>query len=287
METVLGSAKGRVIISPERPTVLIGERINPTGRKRLAAALKSNDLSLVKKEALAQVEAGADVLDINVGVKGIDEVDLLPRAVLLVMETVDVPVAIDTSDAQALARALEAYRELAPEGKPLVNSVNGEERRLAEVLPLVKEHGAAVIGLCMGDEGVPSTVEQRVEIAQKIVEQAEALGIPRAEVIVDCLAMTVAADNSAGRVTLETIHRVQEELGVNMTLGTSNASFGLPERQTIDQAFLAMAIQAGVNCPIVDVAKVRAAVLATDLLLGRDDYAERYIRAYRERARDR
>ncbi|TKJ31763.1 MAG: pterin-binding protein [Chloroflexi bacterium B3_Chlor] len=287
METVLRSAKGTVIIGPERPTVLIGERINPTGRKRLAAALKSNDLSLVRKEAIAQVRAGADVLDINVGVKGIDEVDLLSGAVRLVMEKVDVPLAIDTADVHALARALEVYRDLAPQGKPLVNSVNGEEKRLAEVLPLVKEHGAAVIGLCMGDEGVPSTVEKRVKIARKIVEQAEALDIPPTDVVIDCLAMAVAADQMAGRVTLETIHRVQEELGVNMTLGTSNASFGLPERQTIDQAFLAMAIQAGVNCPIVDVAKVRAAVLATDLLLGRDDYAERYIQAYRERARDR
>ncbi|HAL61228.1 MAG TPA: pterin-binding protein [Chloroflexi bacterium] len=287
METVLRSAKATVIISPERPTVLIGERINPTGKRRLAAALQSGDLSLVKEEAVAQVEAGADVLDVNVGAAGVDEVDLLPKAVRLVIETVDVPVAIDTSNLQALAEALDVYRELAPEGKPLVNSVNGEEERLAQVLPLVKEHRAAVIGLCMDDEGIPSTAERRVEIARKIVEQAEALGIPRADVVIDCLALTVAADHTAGRVTLETIWRVREELGVNMTLGVSNVSFGLPERETINQAFLVMAIQAGVNCPIVDVAKVRPAILAADLLLGRDVYAGQYIRAYRRRTKGR
>ena len=287
METLLRSAKATVIISPERPTVLIGERVNPTGRKRLAAALRSGDLSLVKQEAMAQVEAGADVLDVNVGAEGVDEADLLPQAVRLVMETVDLPVAIDTSDLQALADALGAHRQLAPEGKPLVNSVNGEEERLARVLPLVKEHGAAVIGLCMDDEGVPSTAERRVEIARTIVEQAEALGIPRADVVIDCLAMAVAADHTVARVTLETIRRVREELGVNMTLGASNASFGLPERETIDRAFLAMAIHAGINCPIVDVTKVRAAVVATDLLLGRDAYATRYISAYRQRTKGR
>ncbi len=287
METVLRSAKSIVIISPERPTVLIGERINPTGKKRLTAALQSSDLSLVKQEAMAQVEAGADVLDVNVGAAGVDEVDLLPKAVRLVLETVDVPVAIDTSNLQALAEALDVYRELAPEGKPLVNSVTGEEEHLAQVLPLVKEHGAAVIGLCMDDEGIPSTAEQRVKIARKIVERAEALGIERVDVVIDCLSLTVATDQTAGRVTLETIWRVREELGVNMTLGASNVSFGLPERETTTQAFLAMAIQFGVNCPIVDVSKMRPAILAADLLLGRDAYAAQYIKAYRKRTKGR
>lgn len=287
METVLRSAEATVIIGPKRPTVVIGERINPTGKKRLAEALVSGDLSVLKKEAIAQVEAGADVLDINVGTEGVNEVALLPQAVRAVMETVDVPLAIDTSDPEALAEALTVYRELAPEGKPLVNSVNGEEARLAVLLPLVKEHGAAVIGLCMGDEGIPPTSEQRVEIARKIVERAEALGIPRMDVVIDCLAMAVAADDRAGQVTLETIHMVREDLGVNMTVGASNTSFGLPERQTIDRAFLAMAILAGVNCPIGDVTKVRPAVLAADLLVGRDAYATRYIEDYRQRAQGR
>jgi 5-methyltetrahydrofolate--homocysteine methyltransferase len=283
VETVLRSAKATVIISPERPTVLIGERINPTGKKRLAAALQSGDLSLVKQEAMAQVEAGADVLDVNVGAEGVDEASLLPKAVRLVMETVDVPVAIDTSNLQALAKALDVYRELAPEGKPLVNSVNGEEERLAQVLPLVKEHRAAVIGLCMDDEGVPSTEERRVEIARKIVEQAEALDIPRVDVVIDCLALTVAADHTAGQVTLETIRRVREELGVNMTLGASNVSFGLPVREVLDWAFLAMAIREGVNAPIVNAARVRQAVLAVDVLLGRDEFAMRYVKHYRKK----
>lgn len=283
METVLRGAKASVSISPEQPTVLIGERINPTGKKRLASALQSGDLSLVEQEATAQVEAGADVLDVNMGAEGVEEKDLLPQAVRLVMETVDVPIAIDTSDLPALAAALDAYHELAPEGKPLVNSVNGEEKRLTQVLPLVKEHGAAVVGLCMDDEGIPSTPERRLEIARKIVDQAEALDIPRADVVIDCLAMAIAADHTAGQVTLDAIRRVREELGVNMTLGASNTSYGLPEREMIDQAFLAMAIRAGVNCPIVDAAKVRPAVLAADLLLGRDAYAMQYLKAYRQR----
>ena len=199
-----------MIISSERPTALIGERINSTGKKRLTAALKSSDLSLVKQEAMAQVEAGADVLDVNLGAAGVDEVDLLTKAVHLLMETVDVPVAIDPSNLQALAEALDVYRELAPEGKPPVDSVNGEEEHLDQVLPLVKEHRAAVIGLWMDDEGIPSTAERRVEIAPKIVERAEALGIERVDVVIDCLALTVATDQTAGRVTLETIWRVRE-----------------------------------------------------------------------------
>ena len=195
---MLRSAKAIVIINSERPTVLFGERINPTGKKRLTAALQSGDLSLVKQEAMAQVKAGADVLDVNVGAAGVDEVDLLPKAVRLVVETVDVLVAIDTSNLQALAEALDVYRELAPEGKPLVDSFNGEEEHLDQVLPLVKEHRAAVIGLCMDDEGIPSTAERRVEIARKIVERAEALGIERVDVVIDCLALTVATDHHIG-----------------------------------------------------------------------------------------
>lgn len=287
METVLRSADRQVIIGPQQPTVLIGERINPTGRKRLAHALERGDLSVVTQEAIAQVQAGADILDINVGVEGVDEVELLPEAVRVVVETVDVPLAVDTSNAQALSETLRLYRELIPEGKALVNSVNGEKARLAEVLPLVKEYGAAVIALCMDDEGIPSEAERRLEIARTIVEQAESLRIPRADVIIDCLAMAVAADETAAPVTLETVRQVRESLGLNMTLGASNTSFGLPERKTIDQAFLALAIQAGVNCPIVDVAKVRPTVLAADLLLGRDEFATRYIQAYRQRVRSR
>jgi 5-methyltetrahydrofolate--homocysteine methyltransferase len=267
--------------------VLVGERINPTGKKRLAAALAEGNLDIVRKEALAQVKAGADVLDVNVGAAGIDEVDLLPKAVRLVMETVAVPVCIDSADVDALRAALAVHREMAPEGKPLINSVNGEEDRLEKVLPLVAEYGTAVIGLAMDDEGIPNTSERRLAVARKIVGRAEALGIPRQDVVIDCLALTVGADSQAGVISLGAMRMVREELGVNMTLGASNVSFGLPDREVINWAFLAMAIQSGVNCPIVDAGVVRPAILASDLLLGRDDYAMRYIKDYKKRSKVR
>jgi len=285
METILKSARKTVTISPDRPTVIIGERINPTGKKRLAAALAEGNLEIIGTEAKAQVEAGADVLDVNVGAAGVDEVDLLPRAMRLVMETVDAPVCIDSANIEALRAALTVHKELAPEGKPLINSVNGEEERLELVLPLVAEYKTAVIGLAMDDDGIPPTAEKRLAVARKIIERAEALGIPREDVVIDCLALTVGAESRAGLVTLEAIRMVHEELGVNMTLGASNVSFGLPDREVINWAFLAMAIQRGVNCPIVNAAKVRPAILATDLLLGRDEYAMRYIKAYKKKKR--
>ncbi len=274
METILKGTGKKVII---------GERINPTGKKKLAAALLADDLEIVRREALAQVEAGADVLDVNVGAANVDEADLLPKAVKLVMETVDVPVCIDTADGEALAAALAVHKELNPDGKPLVNSVNGEEASLTRVLPLVAEYGAAVIGLCMDDDGIPETPERRLAVAKKIVERAEALGISRENVLIDCLALTLGADSKAGWTTLEAIRMVKEALGVNMALGASNISFGLPEREVINGAFLAMAIAAGLNCPIVDAAKIRPYILAADLALGRDDYAMRYIKAFRQR----
>jgi 5-methyltetrahydrofolate--homocysteine methyltransferase len=199
------------------------------------------------------------------------------------METVDVPVCIDSANPEALRAALAVYRELAPEGKPLINSVNGEEARLEAVLPLVAEYGTGVIGLAMDDDGIPATAEKRLEIVHKIVERAEGVGIAREDVVVDCLALTVGADSSVGLVTLEAIRLVREELGLNMTLGASNISFGLPEREVVNRIFLALAIQTGVTCPIVDVAKVRPAILAADLVLGRDGFGMRYIKAYRQR----
>jgi 5-methyltetrahydrofolate--homocysteine methyltransferase len=278
METKVSSAIQEVLIGDQRPTVLIGERINPSGKKRLAAALQAGDLELVRQEAIAQVQAGADILDVNVGLAGADEAALLPQAVQVVMDTVDVPLCLDSHDPKALAAALKVYR-----GKPIVNSVNGQGASLNEVLPLVKEYGAAVIGLTMDDEGIPQSADRRVAIAQRIVERAAALGIPREDIIVDCLALSVGTDGQAARVTLETIRRVKAELGINQTLGASNISFGLPDRDILNGAFLALAIAAGVTCPTVDVARARPAVLATDLLLGRDAYARRYIRAFRQR----
>ncbi len=285
METRLKGTGKPVIIADGRPTAVLGERINPTGKKKLAAALSAGDLEIVRQEALAQVAAGADLLDVNVGAAGVDEVSLLPRAVRLVMDTVSVPVVIDTPDGQALAAALAAHKDLNPDGKPLVNSVNGEEASLDRVLPLVAEYGAAVIGLCMDAQGIPATPELRLAVAAKIVERAEALGIPRQDVMIDCLAMTVGADTQAARTTLETIRLVKAELGVLIALGASNVSFGLPEREVLNGAFLAMAIAAGLNCAIVDAAKVRPFILAADLVLGRDDYAMRYIKAFRQRSK--
>jgi len=283
METILKSAKKKLVIGPDKPTVLIGERINPTGKKRLAAALVEGDLQVVRKEALAQVEAGADILDVNVGAAGVDEVVMLPQAVRMVMETVDVPICIDTANLDALRAALAMHKEMAPEGKPLVNSVNGEDERLEGVLPLVAEYKTAVIGLAMDDDGIPDSAEKRLAVVRKIVERAGALGIPPEDIVIDCLALTVGADSNAGVVTLGAIKLVREELGLNMTLGASNVSFGLPEREVVNWAFLTLAIQNGVNAPIVNAVKVRSAILATDLLLGRDSYGMRYIKAFKKR----
>lgn len=281
METRLSGISKEVVIAGHLPTVLIGERINPTGKRRLAAALKKGNLEPVRKEALAQVEVGADVLDVNVGAAGVDEVALLPRTVRAVMEVVDAPLCLDSPNPDALRAALEVYRQLAPEGKPLINSVSGEEKSLSRVLPLVREYGVAVIGLTMDEGGIPSEPGKRGSIACRIVERAEAMGIPREDVVIDCLALTVGADHQAALVTLEAVRLVAQELGVNQTLGASNVSFGLPDREVINAAFLAMAIAEGVTCPIVDAAKARPFVLAVDLLLGRDEYAMRYIRHYR------
>ncbi len=283
METVLQGTGRKVVIGEGRPTVLIGERINPTGKKRLAAALTAGDLGIVREEALAQVEAGADILDVNVGAAGVDEVHLLPQAVKLVLETVEQPIAIDTTDATALAAALAMHKQVNPGGRPLVNSVNGEEANLARVLPLVAEYSTAVIGLCMDDDGIPKTPERRLVVAKKIVDRAKGHGIPREDILIDCLALTVGADARAGWVTLEAMRLVKQELGVNMTLGASNVSFGLPDREILNGAFLALAIGRGLNCPIVDAAKVAQHIQAADLVLGYDEYAVRYLKAYRKR----
>lgn len=283
METTLKGTGRKVVIGDGWPTVVIGERINPTGKEKLAAALVAGDLEVVRREALAQVEAGADVLDVNVGAAGVDEAALLPKVVEMVMETVDVPVCIDTADGEVLAAALAMHKALNPDGKPLVNSVNGEEASLARVLPLVAEYKTAVIGLCMDDDGIPDTPEKRLAVAKKIVDRAQKHGIGPEDILIDCLALTVGADSKAGWTTLETIRMVKEELGVNTALGASNVSFGLPDREYINGAFLAMAIDRGLNCPIVDAAKVAHYIQAADLALGRDEFAMRFLRAYRSR----
>ncbi len=277
METRVASLKKEVIIGGNQPTVLIGERINPTGKKKLAEALKAGDLEIVRKEALAQAQAGADIIDVNVGVFGIDEAALLPKAVQAVMETVDTPLCLDSSNPDALEAALKVYK-----GKPLVNSVTGEEHSLQRILPLIKEYGAAVIGLLQDDDGIPKDAEGRVRVAHKIVEQAEAAGIPREDVVIDCLAFAVGAEPTSGVAVVEAIRRIKAELGVNMTMGASNVSFGLPDRELLNNAFVVIATAAGATCLIVDAAKVRSIILAADLVLGRDKRARRYIEAYRQ-----
>jgi 5-methyltetrahydrofolate--homocysteine methyltransferase len=283
MDTKITSAVKEVIIGDGRPTVLIGERINPSGREKLTNELKAGKLDIVTKEAQSQVEAGADVLDVSVaGAFGLDEVDLLPKVVKKVMESVDVPLCIDSSSHDALSAALKVY-----EGKPLVNSVSGEEKSLTKVLPLVKEYGAAVVGLTQDDEGIPTTADKRVAIAHKIVKRAGKAGIPVEDVVIDPLASAVGADANSVLVTLEAVRRIKEELGVNMTLGGSNVSFGLPDRSLINRAFICVVIEAGVNCPIVNVSQVRSTVLAADLVLAKDRRARRYIEAYRQRRKSK
>lgn len=272
METKLAGLEREVIIAPDRPTVLIGERINPAGRKRLIQTLARGDLALLEREARAQAAEGADVIDVHVGAPGIDESAILPLAVQLAAEATGLPISIDTVDADVLEAALKVCP-----GRPLVNSVNGEERALQRVLPLVKEHGAAVIGLAMDEEGIPKEPEQRLRVADKILARAVKGGIPQEDVIIDPLALSVGADQQAALVTLQSIRLIARELGVNMTLGASGVSFGLPQREAVNDIFIALAIAAGVTCPIANPRSARRAILITDLLLGRDEFALRYI----------
>lgn len=280
MLTTVYSSAHRVEISRALPTVIIGERINPTGRKKVLQALKEGNFDTVRQDAIDQVQAGADILDVNAGVPGADEPALLEQVMRTVMEVVDVPLCIDTADPQALEAALSIYG-----GKALVNSVNGEERALSAVLPLVKEHGAAVIALCMDDDGIPETAEDRLRVAEKILERAARLGIPPEDVVVDPLALTMGADSSAGRIALDTIGLVVQNLGNNVTMGASNISFGMPDRKYINATFIAMAIHAGLTCPITNplVTEIQTTVLAADLSMGRDDYGMSWIKAYRRR----
>jgi 5-methyltetrahydrofolate--homocysteine methyltransferase len=278
METRLTSASKEVIISIERPTVLIGERINPAGKKKLAESLKVGNMDIVRKEAFEQVKAGADILDVNVTILGMDETLILSQAIKAVMDVTDVPLCIDSVNPEALKAALNIYK-----GKPLINSVSGEERSLQRVLPLVKEYGTAVVALTQDDNGIPKDAATRIKIAEKIVNRAEQLGIARENIVIDCLALAIGADPLSTVTALETISTIKARLGVNMTLGASNISFGMPDRLTINNCYLAMIIGAGVTCPVVDVAKARPSVLAIDLLLNKDKRARRYIQAFREK----
>jgi len=276
MRTVLRSQKNEVVIDPEKTFTVIGEKINPTGRKKLAEALASQDYDYIRNIAIQQADAGADVLDVNVGAPGIDEVSVLPVLARMVADSVDRPICLDSANREALAAALAVLP-----GKPLVNSVNGEEASLIRVLPVVKEYGAAVIGLTMDENGIPDSAEGRLKVASKILDRAAQLGIPAEDVVIDPLVLTVGANSKAASITLETVRLVRLEFSVNINLGASNVSFGMPERHTINQAFLILGIAAGVTCAITDPMKLTLTIRAADLLLGRDDRGRRFLGCWR------
>jgi len=276
MQTILKSKTKQAKIDTEGAFIIIGEKINPTGRKKLAAALQEGNMDYVRELAKPQVDAGADILDVNVGVPGIDDVALLPKVVKMLADEFDIPLCIDTPNPKALAAAMA----FAP-GKVLVNSVNGEEASLNAVLPIVKEYNAAVIGLVMDEDGIPADPQKRFALAGKIIERAGKLGIPIEDVVIDPLVLTVGADSNAGKITLKTIELVHKEFGVNINLGASNVSFGLPERDIINVAFLGLAISVGASCAITDPVKYTQSIRAIHLLLGRDAYAGRYIKYFR------
>lgn len=277
MDTIISSANKEIVISTEGPVALIGEKINPTGRKKLARALQERNYDYVEQMAIKQAAAGADILDVNVGVPDLDEVAVLQEVIKVVADATDCPLCIDSADPEVLKAALP----VAP-GKPLVNSVSGEQASLMSVLPLVKDRGAAVIGLTMDDEGIPNDPDKRMAIAEVILKQAVKIGIPEEDVIIDPLVMSVGADTNAGLVTLRAIKLIHEHLGLNINLGASNASFGLPERHVLNQAFLALAIAHGATCMITDVARLGLAIRAAELILGKDDFGRNYIGLYRK-----
>jgi 5-methyltetrahydrofolate--homocysteine methyltransferase len=280
LTTIVKSETQEVEINRDLPTVIIGECINPTGRKKLQEELKEGKFDIIRRDAVAQVEAGAAILDVNAGVPGVDEPALLVQLVKVVRELTDVPFCIDTANLKALEAALKVYK-----GKALVNSVNGEESKLSTVLPLIKEYGAAVIGLTLDDEGISKTVDKRLSIAGKIVERAAKVGIPIEDIVIDPLALAMGTEDKAGKLALDSIEAISKEFGVNITMGCSNISFGIPDRTPVNATFMAMAIRSGLTCPITNPLheQIKMAILAADLCMGRDEYASNWIKAYRKR----
>ncbi|MDR0342401.1 MAG: dihydropteroate synthase [Nocardiopsaceae bacterium] len=278
MHTTLASASRELVIGPDQPFCIIGERINPTGRKAFSEQLRGGDLSRIETDVAQQVAGGARVLDVNMGAPLADEAELMTRAVGLIQRLTDLPLCLDSSIIEVLEAGLAAYQ-----GKALVNSVTAEDERLAAILPLVARHGAAVIGLPNDEEEIPEEPRRRAELARKIVEVADSHGIPAQDVLIDPLAMPVGADTSLVVRTLETIALVREELGVNMTLGASNVSFGMPQRHAIGAAFLPMAMAQGLTSAIMDARapQVVRSVQAADLLLGNDPWGAGWIAAHR------
>lgn len=278
MRTVLKGRTSEVIINTDGPVVIIGESINPTRRKKLVTTLQEHNFELVLELADIQIKAGADVLDVNVGFPGVDDVKLLPETVKILQDKFDVPLCLDSPNPKAIEAALKVAQ-----GKCLINSVNGEEAALKALLPVAKEYGAAIIGLCMDDDGITHDPLKRVAIAEKIIERAIKTGINAEDVVIDPLAMAVSADPQACMVTLETIRLVHQKLGHNITMGASNISFGLPDRESLNASFMALAIYNGVTCPIANPEKITSIVRATDLILGRDDFAVRFVEYFQSR----
>jgi 5-methyltetrahydrofolate--homocysteine methyltransferase len=279
LHTELSSKTKTVIIGPDRPFTIIGERINPTGRKKLAIEMAAGDYSRVSSDALAQVEAGAHMLDVNAGIPLADEPAILEETIQLVQSITDVPLSIDSSIVEALERGLAAYQ-----GKALVNSVTGEEERLEKVLPLVKKHGAAVIAISNDETGISEDPDVRFSVAKKIVERAMDHGIPKEDVLIDPLVMPIGAMRHAGRQVFHILRRVREELGCNTVCGASNVSFGLPNRAALNATFLPMAISAGLTAAITNPleTEIKQAILAADVMMGNDENCTTWIMANRQ-----
>ncbi len=279
MKTVVSSATRTVVISPEDPFVVIGERINPTNRKKLAEELRRFDFTRVKSDALAQVEAGATMLDVNAGIPGADEPGMLKGAVLAMMEVTDVPISIDSSTPEALEAALPVYK-----GKALVNSVTGEDEVLERLLPLVKKYGAAVIGIANDDTGISNDPEERFKIARKIVERAADHGIPKEDVIIDPLCMPIGANHEFGRITFQTMRLIRDGLGVNMSVGAGNVGFGLPDRPPLTASFILLGMQVGLTASITNALEpeIYKMILAGDLMLGSDPFGKKWNAHFRK-----
>ena len=278
MKTILRGKSKEVVIDSDGPVVIIGECINPTRRKRLVSSLQAEDFSYMLELAKSQIDAGADILDVNVGYPGVADVELLPKAVIELQDQFDIPLCLDSPNPLAIEAALRVVK-----GKCLINSVNAEEASLRSLLPVARQYGAAIIGLTLDDDGITHEPERRLKIAEKIIDRAVSAGIKQEDVIIDPLAMAVSADPYACRVTLETIRLVHDRLGHNITLGASNISFGLPAREDINNAFMAMSILYGLTCPIANPEKITGLVRAADLVLARDDFAIRFIEHYQSK----
>jgi 5-methyltetrahydrofolate--homocysteine methyltransferase len=278
MKTILSGRTKEVVIDTEGPVIIIGESINPTRRKKLVATLQENNFDYVLELAENQIKAGADVLDVNVGFPGVDDIKLLPEAVIAIQNKFDIPLCLDSPNPLAIEAALKVSA-----GKCLINSVNGKEASMQALLPVAREYNAAIIALCMDDDGITNDPEKRAAIAEKMIERAVRNGIKAEDVVVDPLAMAVSAEPHACLITLETIRLVRQKLGHNITQGASNISFGLPDRESLNSAFMALSIYCGLTCPIANPEKITQAVRATDLVMGRDDFAVRFVEYFQSR----